>query len=262
MRRSAGATLLLAGGILAAAAAAPKKTPRLLGEPAAQVRREFEAVCSDFRSGRNPFYGLAQIEDLKRRLVAEPPDPAERVALRGRLAQELLRVGQPEEAVRLLTEAGAIARDEKLPDEVRLHVLRDLGLAQLRRGEQKNCIGYHGPAACIFPISESGIHRDKEAALAAMRIFSEYVPERPDDLVRSEPGAWSQGHGAQLKRTASGPRRMVSSDGLTRRSMARGVICVCARYGRPGTQPGNAAACFTQVAICASSSSSPSWMSK
>jgi len=31
--------------------------------------------------------------------------------------------------------------------------------------------------------------------------------------------------------------------------------------GRPGTQPGNAAACFTQVAICASSSSSPSRMS-
>ena len=28
-----------------------------------------------------------------------------------------------------------------------------------------------------------------------------------------------------------------------------------------GHSPGNAAACFTQVAICASSSSSPSWMS-
>jgi len=28
-----------------------------------------------------------------------------------------------------------------------------------------------------------------------------------------------------------------------------------------GTQPGNAAACFTHVAICASSSWSPSWMS-
>ena len=27
-------------------------------------------------------------------------------------------------------------------------------------------------------------------------------------------------------------------------------------------QPGNAAACFTHVAICASSSSSPSWMSR
>jgi hypothetical protein len=27
-----------------------------------------------------------------------------------------------------------------------------------------------------------------------------------------------------------------------------------------GTQPGNAAACFTQFAICASSSRSPSWM--
>ena len=31
--------------------------------------------------------------------------------------------------------------------------------------------------------------------------------------------------------------------------------------GWPGTQPGNAAACFNHVAICASSSSSPSWMS-
>jgi hypothetical protein len=31
--------------------------------------------------------------------------------------------------------------------------------------------------------------------------------------------------------------------------------------GRPGTQPANAAACFTQIAICASSSSPPSWMS-
>ena len=183
MRPSARASLLLAGGILAATTAAPRKTPRLVGEPAAQVRREFEAICKNFRAGRNSFYGLAQIEDTKRRLIVEPRDPAERVALRGRLAQELLRVGQPEEAVRVLTEAGAIARAEKLPDEVRLHVLRDLGLAQLRRGEQKNCIGYHGPAACILPIGEAGIHRDKEPALAAMRIFSEYLGEKPDDLV-------------------------------------------------------------------------------
>ena len=31
--------------------------------------------------------------------------------------------------------------------------------------------------------------------------------------------------------------------------------------GRGPRKPGNAAACFTQFAICASSSSSPSWMS-
>jgi hypothetical protein len=32
--------------------------------------------------------------------------------------------------------------------------------------------------------------------------------------------------------------------------------------GRGRRKPGNAAACFTQFAICASSSASPSWMSK
>ncbi|MDQ2980690.1 MAG: FG-GAP-like repeat-containing protein [Acidobacteriota bacterium] len=185
MKRAARAGFLLAGGILAAAAAAPKKTPgkRLVGEPAVQVRQEFESVCKDFRAGRNPFYGLAQAEDLKRRLAREPRDRGERVTLRGRLAQELLRVGEPDESVRLLTEARAIAEAEKLPDEVRLHVLRDLGLAELRRGEQKNCIGYHGPAACILPIGEAGVHREKEPALAAMRAFREYLTERPDDLV-------------------------------------------------------------------------------
>jgi hypothetical protein len=44
------------------------------------------------------------------------------------------------------------------------------------------------------------------------------------------------------------------------------VLLAIAAYGGvqdagPALQPGNAAACFTQVAICASSSASPSWMS-
>jgi hypothetical protein len=50
-----------------------------------------------------------------------------------------------------------------------------------------------------------------------------------------------------------GVRRHAKRVALGRRQILRTV-----GYG---TQPGNAAACFTQVAICTSSSSSPSWMS-
>ncbi|MGE5278847.1 MAG: FG-GAP-like repeat-containing protein, partial [Acidobacteriota bacterium] len=133
-------------------------------------------------AGRNPYYGLAQIEELERQLAAPEGDSMRRVTLRGALAQELLRVGRSEDAARLLKEALDIAVSGKLPDDVRLHVMRDLGLSELRRGEQKNCIGYHGPAACILPIGEAGVHRDPAPAQAALDVYLRYLAERPDDL--------------------------------------------------------------------------------
>ncbi len=177
------ALLLLCGAVFASAAAAPeRKLRRLTGEPPEKVRAEFAGICRGFREGRNSFYGLAQIEELKRQLAASAADPARSVALRGALAQELLRVGESDAAERLLKEALDIALAEKLPADVRLHVLRDLGLSELRRGEQKNCIGFHGPAACILPIEEAGVHRDAAPAQAALAAYLRYLAERPDDL--------------------------------------------------------------------------------
>ncbi len=182
--RAAGAWLFCAGIGAIIGAAAPQKPPRpLAGEPRERVRAEFETICKGFREGRNPFYGLAQIEELERQLAAASgADPGRRVALRGALAQELLRIGRSDESVRLLEEALAIATSEKLPADDRLHVLRDLGLAQLRRGEQKNCIGFHGPAACILPIEAAGVHRDAAPARAALAAYRLYLAERPEDL--------------------------------------------------------------------------------
>ena len=186
MRGAAFAALLLAG--LLAAKARPQPTPRPaasrrpVGEPPERVRAEFEGICNQFRASRNAFYGLAQVDDLRRRLELPDPDPSRRVAVRGALAQELLRVGEPDEAVRLLEEALVIVEAESLDAEVRLHVLRDLGLANLRKGEQKNCVGYHGPAACIVPLEAAGVHREPEAAAAALDAYKRYLAERPDDM--------------------------------------------------------------------------------
>jgi hypothetical protein len=177
---------LLVGAWLAAAEALAQKTPpprASSGEPREKVRAEFEAICTGFRAGRNSFYGLLQIQDLERQLAAATSaDPGRSVALRGALAQELLRVGRSDDSVRLLEEALSIATSAELPADDRLHVLRDLGLSQLRRGEQRNCIGFHGPAACILPIEAAGVHRDAAPANAALSAYLRYLAERPGDV--------------------------------------------------------------------------------
>ncbi len=167
----------LAGGVAAAPESRSQAAARM-----EDARQEFRAICEKFRSSSNAFYGLAQIEDLKRQL-AEPVEEAEfQIGRRAMLAHEYLRVGEPAEAARLFSEAREIAISRKAAAPLRLQVTRDLGLAYLRVGEQKNCVDYHGPASCLLPIAEGGVHRDKTGSLAAMRVFQECLSEKPDDL--------------------------------------------------------------------------------
>jgi hypothetical protein len=179
------AALLFSTLLLAQAPTSPTARPgpprKLAGEPADRTRAEFEGICRGFRAGSNAFYGTAQIESLRRRLASPAESAEQAVTVRGALAQELLRVGESEEAARLLTEALVLAEKEKLSAEIRLHILRDLGLAHLRRGEQKNCVGMHGPAVCIVPIEAEGVHRDPAPARAALETYKRYLAERPED---------------------------------------------------------------------------------
>ena len=169
----------------AAAAAWPGGEPEAVrpkGLTPEQARKEFQGLCEQFRSGRNAYFGLAQIEDLRKRLADPPGEPELEVGLRARLAQELLRVGKPEESARLFREAREIAISGSLSAAIRLHLTRDLGLAHLRVGEQTNCVAYHGPASCLLPIGEAGVHRDKTGSLAAMKVFQEYLSDAPENI--------------------------------------------------------------------------------
>jgi hypothetical protein len=178
-----------AAGILLCAAAAgafglrspPQKTA--VASNREQIRKEFEGICQQFRSGHNSFYGLAQIDDLKRALAEKSQDPQARGSILERLALEMLRVGNPAESIRLLTQARGIARSQQFPASLRLQLTRELGLANLRLGEQTNCVGYHGLASCLLPIRGAGVHQDKTGALAAMEAFREYLSEDPGDVM-------------------------------------------------------------------------------
>ncbi|HEX7254115.1 MAG TPA: FG-GAP-like repeat-containing protein [Thermoanaerobaculia bacterium] len=150
------------------------------------LRKEFEGICQQFRTSHNSFYGLAQIDDLKRAIGAASANPLERGSAEEKLAMEMLRVGEPAESIRLLSDARAIAAAQPFPASLRQRLTRELGLAYLRQGEQTNCVGYHGPASCLLPIQGAGVHRDKTGALAAMEAFRTYLAEAPDDVM----GRW------------------------------------------------------------------------
>ena len=74
------------------------------------------------------------------------------------------------------TENPEIAREE------RANLLALRGVAALRRGELENCVACVGPSSCILPISADAVHRRTEGSREAIRWFTDYLGERPDDL--------------------------------------------------------------------------------
>jgi hypothetical protein len=57
--------------------------------------------------------------------------------------------------------------------------LAELGVAYLRVAEVTNCVGFHTPEMCIFPIGEGGRHPDPTAARKAIQVFQQYLKTGP-----------------------------------------------------------------------------------
>ena len=56
------------------------------------------------------------------------------------------------------------------------------GISALRQGENENCIMCRGESSCILPISRSAIHQYPEGSRTAIKHFTEYLDQFPDDL--------------------------------------------------------------------------------
>jgi hypothetical protein len=57
-----------------------------------------------------------------------------------------------------------------------------LGLTALRRGEVENCVMCCNENSCIFPLAAGAIHRKERGSREALRRFSAYLEQRPEDL--------------------------------------------------------------------------------
>lgn len=70
---------------------------------------------------------------------------------------------------------------KKYDKEKSLEILAMKGVVQLRLGELKNCISNHNAESCILPLSKMAQHVDKKGSEEALKIFYQYLKEKPND---------------------------------------------------------------------------------
>jgi hypothetical protein len=145
-----------------------------------EIRKEFETVAQEIRAGHNMFYGEAPLTELPQALADTTLPPDRRVKRLGMYAMALLRSGRVKEGIDALTEARDLTVAHRLDMGLRLQVLQDLAVAEMRLGEQANCIEHHTAASCLLPIGKAGVHRDATGSRAAMRHLEEYLAIRPE----------------------------------------------------------------------------------
>jgi ASPIC and UnbV/FG-GAP-like repeat len=166
--------LLLAGimGVSEGPAGTPS-SPAALGE--------FAHVCRLAPEGRSPFFGRAIVADLRQRLAASS-HPATQSRLRVRLADELFRLGEVPEAVRVMEEALALAERVGVDPTFRTDLHWRLAVFRLRLAEDENCIRRHTAASCIYPIAGEGIHTVPTPARLAGDQFQRVLERNPEHL--------------------------------------------------------------------------------
>jgi hypothetical protein len=75
-----------------------------------------------------------------------------------------------------------VEADSRLAKRVLYSVIYFQGVVGLRRGEDENCILCRGESSCILPIAPAAVHTNPSGSRLAIRHFTEYLREFPEDL--------------------------------------------------------------------------------
>jgi hypothetical protein len=109
------------------------------------------------------------------------PDGAVR-AFRARAALAFLTMSEGDFDEAASWTEQAMAGGAGVPPGLRANLGALLGVIHLRRGETENCLECLGPSSCIFPIAPEAVHQRPSGSREAIRHFTTYLEERPDDL--------------------------------------------------------------------------------
>lgn len=131
---------------------------------------------------RNPFLNAARVAKMQQHLDATPTGVPD-VAGQFMLAQEQVLAGHSTAAItnleRIATAVGAGARSITAQNRPLLELL---AIANLRLGEQENCVDGTAANACILPLDGAAQHRKTDGARKAVALYSALTHAFPDDL--------------------------------------------------------------------------------
>ncbi len=129
--------------------------------------------------------GLRAIERLERaqKLMGTPADPTSAVSLLVATSTLFSSEGNPRRAYEILEQARSLVeKEDRLTGELLYTIIYLQGVAALRRGENDNCIDCRGESSCILPIAPAAVHSNPTGSRLAIRHFTEYLDQFPDDL--------------------------------------------------------------------------------
>ena len=90
--------------------------------------------------------------------------------------------GEPDKAYAVLAELRQTVEADPVTAEDWLYtVVVYQGVTALRRGETDNCVMCRGETSCILPIAPAAVHTKPEGSRLAVKHFTEYLAEFPDD---------------------------------------------------------------------------------
>jgi hypothetical protein len=91
--------------------------------------------------------------------------------------------GEPNRSYEVLQEARSLVESvDRLAREFLYTIIYFQGAASLRRGENENCIMCRGESSCILPIAPAAVHTNPAGSRVAIRHFTEYLEQFPNDL--------------------------------------------------------------------------------
>ncbi|MBI3862803.1 MAG: CRTAC1 family protein [Planctomycetia bacterium] len=127
--------------------------------------------------------GYRNVEAIDRRLAEGTGDIRALLPALFRKATFLNYEGAPAQAYDVLAELRSkIESHEDMSRDWLYTVVFMQGVTALRRGENENCIHCRGESSCILPIAPAAVHINPAGSRLAIRHFTEYLEQFPDDL--------------------------------------------------------------------------------
>jgi hypothetical protein len=127
--------------------------------------------------------GYHGIELLDAALANSSPTDATKFHMLVKKASLYHYEGEPRRAYQVLEQLRSqVESDDYAAHSGLYSVIYFQGVTALRCGETENCVMCRGESSCIIPISPAAVHINPEGSRLAIRHFSEYLAEFPDDI--------------------------------------------------------------------------------
>ncbi|MEE9291477.1 MAG: CRTAC1 family protein, partial [Acidobacteriota bacterium] len=170
----------LAAAILLGLSCAEKARPLKKGEGTRRMAARLDELIRNLNPINNQFLNAERAAFL-RQAVQKAPIPEQRIMLTTNLADEMLKMGKPEEAIELILPF--LERPAFAPGEgPSLNEVREfLTLGYLKLGEVENCIVRHSPVSCLLPIRGDGVHQAQRGSRSAIEPLLEILKDDPDN---------------------------------------------------------------------------------